>query len=125
MIIIDSNIWIAYLNKNDSQHRKAVSFMSEVKEGVLITEYIILEVATVLAMKIDKRAADSFVDFVTNNRDIEVLSSSGDNFYKTLDFFLKYKKNNLSFIDLSLLALSKKYQVFTFDRNLEKEIANT
>ena len=47
MIILDSNIWIAYLNKNDNQHNKAVSFFDKIKENILITEYIILEVATV------------------------------------------------------------------------------
>ncbi|HAM88058.1 MAG: hypothetical protein US83_C0019G0004 [Candidatus Falkowbacteria bacterium GW2011_GWC2_38_22] len=122
MIILDSNIWIAYLNKNDNQHNKAVSFFDKIKENILITEYIILEVATVLSMRIDKKTADSFIDFVTNNQDIEVMSSSDEFFKKTLDFFLKYKNGNLSFVDVSLLMLSKKFQVFTFDRNLEREI---
>lgn len=122
MIILDSNIWIAYLNKNDNQHNKAVSFFDKIKENILITEYIILEVATVLSMRIDKETADSFIDFVTNNQDIEVMSSSDKFFKKTLDFFLKYKNGNLSFVDVSLLMLSKKFQVFTFDRDLEREI---
>ena len=73
-------------------------------------------------MRIDKKTADSFIDFVTNNQDIEVMSSSDEFFKKTLDFFLKYKNGNLSFVDVSLLMLSKKFQVFTFDRNLEREI---
>jgi predicted nucleic acid-binding protein len=122
MIILDSNIWIAYLNKNDSQHRKAVSIFSKIKEDVLVTEYIILEVATVLSMRVDKKIADNFINLIRSNQDIEVFSSSENFFNKTLGYFLEYQKGNLSFVDISLLALSKNYQVFTFDEDLKKEI---
>jgi predicted nucleic acid-binding protein len=124
MIILDSNIWIAYLNKNDSQHSQAVSVFNKIEDNILITEYIILEVATVLAMRADKQIADAFIDLVMKNQDIKVLSSSKIFFNKTLGHFLKYKKSNLSFVDISLLALSKNYQVFTLDKELKKEINN-
>lgn len=122
MIILDSNIWIAYLNINDNQHRKAELLLSKIEDNIVITEYIIMEVVTVLSMRVGKQTADSFIDLVTNNQNIEVMSSSNEFFNNSLNNFLKYKKNNLSFVDISLLGLSKKYQVFTFDRNLEKEI---
>jgi predicted nucleic acid-binding protein len=122
MIILDSNIWIAYLNKEDAQHKKAVSLFEEIDDGVIISEYILLEVITVLAMKVNKKVADSFINFVFNNQDIKILPSSGELFSNFLKGFLKHKKNNLSFVDISLLVLSKKYSVFSFDKELEKEI---
>jgi predicted nucleic acid-binding protein len=122
MTLFDSNIWIAYLNKNDSQHKKAVSLFNKLDEELLITEYIILEVATVLAMRVDKKLANNFLEIVLDNTDIQVLTSSGDFFAKTVDYFISYKDNDLSFADVSLLALSRIYDVYTFDKELEKRI---
>jgi predicted nucleic acid-binding protein len=122
MIILDSNIWIAYLNKSDSQHRKAVSLFGQIKDEILITEYIIIEVATVLAMRVDKNIADDFIRFVTDNTDIQVLSSSENFLSKSIEYFFEYKDNDLSFVDISLLALSKNYELYTFDKELKKQI---
>lgn len=122
MTIFDSNIWIAYLNKDDSQHRRATSYFSRLDDELLITEYIILEVVTVLAMRVDKDLADNFLDLVLNNTDVQVLKSSSDFFDSSVNAFQKYKKDNLSFVDISLLKLARDYKVSTFDEDLKKEI---
>ena len=50
MIIVDSNIWIAWLHAGDSQHARAQKIMDRFVSlgGAAITEYVILEVSTVL-----------------------------------------------------------------------------
>ena len=99
MTILDSNIWIAFFNKNDNQHRKASLIFSKMKDEILITEYIILEVCTVLAMRVNKKIADSFLEIVLHNQAVQVLSSSSDFFYKSVGNFLDYKHKDLSFVD--------------------------
>ncbi len=122
MIILDSNIWIAYLDTDDSQHQKAIDIFRKLDTVVLITEYIILEVSTVLAMRLSKKVADEFLKKITDNRDIQILYSSRDFFDNIVSTFIEYPKRNLSFIDLSLLILAKDYSLKTFDKKLSNAI---
>lgn len=122
MTVLDSNVWIAYLNKNDNQHRKAVNTFNKLDDEILITEYIILEVCSVLTMRVSKATADDFLKIVINNQDVQVLSSSNSFFHKTINYFLDYSNDNLSFVDVSLLKLSRNYELKTFDKKLKNAV---
>ncbi len=122
MIILDSNIWIAFLNVDDVNHKKAEKIFEETKEKIILTEYILLETVTVLSQKVDKEVSDRFIDGVVNNRDIEILPSSEEFLNGVIKFYLPKKNKNLSFVDYSLLYLSKKIKVITFDKTLQREI---
>lgn len=124
MTILDSNIWIAFFNKNDNQHRKASLIFSKIKDEILISEYIVLEVCTVLAIRVNKKIADNFLEIVLHNQDVQILPSSSDFFHKSIKNFLDYKHKDLSFVDISLLNLAKNYKLLTFDKKLEKAITN-
>lgn len=121
MKIFDSNFWIAYFDKNDSQHKKAVAVF-ERESSFLVTEYCILETASILARKAGKENAEVFLDNVFENRDISVLYSHRNFFAGTVESFRKSKNKNLSFVDMSLLYLSREHEVITFDKDLEKAI---
>ncbi len=120
MKVLDSNIWIAFLNKKDSQHQKAVKLFDVLDSKVIIPEYIILEVCSILVLKVNKETADNFLKMIFLNKDVEVLFS--DNFLKVADFFISKKIKKLSFIDIFLLYLSDDYEVLTFDKDLQKAI---
>ncbi len=122
MIILDSNIWIAFLNVDDVNHKKAEKIFEETKEKIILTEYILLETVTVLSQKVDKRVSDRFIDEVVNNRDIEILPSSDEFLNGVIKLYLSKKNKNLSFVDYSLLYLSKKIKVVTLDKTLQREI---
>ncbi len=122
MIILDSNVWIAFLDKSDSQHKQAEKIFNELKQKIIITEYIILEVCSVLSLKVNKKVADSFIEMAFNNRDIEVLLSDEHFFKETTKLFLNCLYTHLSFADISLLYLSNFYNVITFDKELQKAI---
>lgn len=125
MIIFDSNIWIAFFNISDTQHKKAKRVLENINAKIVITEYIILEVSSVLLFKADKDVANKFIEIVLNNKDIEILFSDEVFFRGALECFQNEETGKLSFIDASLLHLSKFYSVFTFDKELEKEIRKT
>lgn len=125
MIILDSNIWIAFLNESDNQHKKAEKVFQGIGDSIIITEYIILEVASVLTMRANKNIADKFTELIIDNKNIKILLSNKIFFNKTVKNFLNYPKNNLSFTDISLLSLSGKYNIITFDKNLEKAIKSS
>lgn len=122
MIIFDSNVWIAFFNKEDSQNKKALKIVIREKDNIAITEYIILEVASVVAIKAGKNLADKFLEFILNNNNIKVLLSSNDFFYNTVENFIKTESKKLSFVDISLLYLSNTYKIITFDKDLAKLI---
>jgi predicted nucleic acid-binding protein len=120
MVILDSSVWIAFLNKNDSQHQKAVRVFNKLSPPVIMPEYIILEVASVLASRVKKELTDQFLELCFNSQEVEVLLSERGLFEQTVDFFKKAKK--LSFVDAQLLVLSNFYPVITFDNNLSRAI---
>lgn len=123
MKIFDSNIWVAFLNINDSQHKKANKIFTSLDNGkIIITEYIIGEVATILLFKAGKEIADKFIELVLDNKNIEVLLSDGYIFKDTISRFQQGFKKKLSFIDVSLVCLSDSYEVMTFDDDLKREL---
>ncbi len=118
-VIIDSSVFIAYFNESDSQHKKALSVFKNLNvEDVLISEYVLLEVLTVIQNKVSRKYALKLKDSILVNFSDSILRS-GDFFSDTLDLF-GVNTGKLSFVDVSLLVLSKKYEVITFDRNLKR-----
>ncbi len=122
MLIIDSNVWVALFNKNDSQHNKAKSFFDKLEMKVIIPEYVFIEVSTILLIKAGKNIAKKFIEIAQDNSDVEICLSSGELFLNTLRIFKNSAKDKLSFVDISLLFLSESYKIITFDKNLQKAI---
>lgn len=122
MLVLDSCIWIAFWNTTDSQHEKAVDLFSSNDEEVLLPEYILVEVLNVLLLKANKKAADLWLKKILNSEWVRILPSTPNLLKENLDYFLKNKHSKLSFIDQSLVILSRKYQVLTFDKELAKNL---
>ena len=122
-VILDSSVFIAYLNENDSQHKKALLIFKNLSvESILISEYVLLEVLTVIQNKVSKSQALKFKNFIIENFSDSILRSD-DFFGDTFDLFGE-NSGKLSFVDVSLLVLSKKYEVITFDKNLKRAIGS-
>jgi predicted nucleic acid-binding protein len=120
MIIFDSNIWIAFFHQSDQTHQKAVAIFKEVgMEKVILTEYVLLETATVLKQRGGHALVLDFLQTVYKSGTVEILSSSF--FYEeTMILFESLQEKHLSFVDVSLLYLSREYTVLTFDRHLKR-----
>ncbi len=122
MTILDSSIWIAYLYQEDNQHKKAVDVWEATDDTIVVPEYVMIEVCTVLPTLSNKRHADSFIHMIQNNKDVSLLYAEQEFVDEVIRFYLQYQYSNLSFIDISLLFLSKHYTVLTFDRALGRAI---
>jgi predicted nucleic acid-binding protein len=120
-IILDSCVWIAFFHKEDSQHEKAQELISITANEIIIPEYVVLEVSTVLQNKKLKQMADNFLSLIFDQNSTFTFLPS-QNFLETKDVFQNQEKN-LAFVDCSLVALSKDYQILTFDTALERYIA--
>ena len=123
-IIFDTNVWIASLIENDSLHKKAASAIKNAyKENhiVCITEDIIAESISVFKRLKQVEKGKEFALTVWNNKDIEVIEKE-KYFEKTLSHFLSSDDDKLSFVDISLVVLSKKYEIVTFDKILKRKL---
>jgi predicted nucleic acid-binding protein len=124
MIVLDSSVWIAFLNKKDSQHNKAEKFLESIQSKIIVPEYVILEVCSVLLAKVGKKTANLFLEIIMDNQDIEVLFSNKIFFLELVEYFKNILRKNLSFVDIALLYLSNSYEVATFDNKLKRAILN-
>lgn len=122
MIILDSNVWIAYLSKIDSQHEKAEKLFAKLDEEVALPEYLVGEICSVLALRAGKQIADRFLDFISDNSSLEIILSDKELFLGSIGVFQKMKTNKLSFVDCSLIYLADFYKILTFDKLLKKTI---
>jgi predicted nucleic acid-binding protein len=120
MIILDSSIIIAAFRRNEIHHQDAINIMKQ-NEDIMILDYVITEVATVLKMREGETIANKCLDFLVNNQNIEICFLNNDEFSKTVNYFLNHK-NKLSFIDTALFVFSKskKIALATFDKELGK-----
>lgn len=118
-VILDTSVWVAFLNTEDSQHTKAQKLMDEMTDQVLVPEYVLVETASVL--KNYRRHAEA-IEFVKMTlADAATFISSDSLVYETGELFCS-RNDGLSFIDTALLVLSETYRVITFDKRLQKEI---
>ncbi len=124
MIILDSNVWIGFLSVNDSNHEQAVRVWSGLVWPILLPEYVLLEVATVLSLRVDKKTADAWLAYVFDNKDVELLPSNGEFLLEVAAWYLRKPHRGLSFVDVALLYLGKHHTVITFDAQLRKALEN-
>lgn len=123
-LILDSCVWIAYLDKDDLHHEKASGVFALLKERVILPEYIVLEICTFLIKKKRGHLAREFIYMALKNDALRFLSSDPEQFFSFMCAFQEQKIDILSFVDASLLFLSKTYRVLTFDKELEKAITS-
>lgn len=122
-MIVDSNIWIAYLYTDDALHKQAVQLIEGGTEHpVMIFEYSIVETVTVLARRSGKETANRFLELIQDNRDIEILPSSPELFEAVVACYKAHTQRNLSFADYALLYLSRSTPIATFDAKLRNAI---
>jgi len=122
MIILDSNVWIAFFHKSDSQHKKAEEILKTIDNLIMMPEYVIVEVSSVLNLRAGKKISNSFLENVLSNENIEILLSDEEFFSGVVESFIKSENKKLSLVDTSLLYLSKSYKVITFDKNLQRAL---
>lgn len=121
-LILDTSVWIAYLEQSDSQHRQALQLFALIDQKIWIPEYVLVEILNVLVAKVGKNTADEALSMFFQNQDIEIIWNSEEFRAELLGFFLSNKIEKLSFVDQSLLFMSKKYRVVTFDKELRKRM---
>lgn len=124
MVVLDSSIWIAYLNSNDLRHAKATDLYDSLKDDILVPEYILSEICSVLASKKEKERANHFITIAENNEHIELLPSTPQFFSEVRTHFRGIQSSRLLFVDVALIVISRSFRVYTFDATLYRYLKN-
>ncbi len=116
MYLIDSSVWVALFLEFDSNHKKAEEIISKLEDKIYLPYNVIVEVASVLTYKHSKKQANNFLDYIEDNKDIILLENE---LKPEMEFFKKIDKK-VSFVDISLIFLSKKLDLnlITFDSQM-------
>lgn len=120
-VLIDSNYFIALFNTKDSSHKKAVELsqkLSKDKVQVYITNFITLEVLTVLSQKVGRQASINVGNMLQETKTIDKIHITRELNKNTWHIFQSISNKNMSFVNCSNLA-SMQYmgikQLLTFD----------
>jgi predicted nucleic acid-binding protein len=120
-VFLDSNFLIAIFNNSDSNHKKAQQLaysMAELDSKLYISNYILLEVLTVLSQRINRETAIDVKTRLLNGRNLELVHINEELSNLSLEFFEEIKAKNMSVVDCSILAVLNYVgikQLLTFD----------
>lgn len=122
MTILDANVWVAYFKQDDSQHERAVPAVESAACPILVPEYVVSEVASILAQRSGNQAAKDFLMTLEDNDDARILFTDRLFVTDVIKKFLDVNGKQLSFADVALLVLARTHTVVTFDRQLANAI---
>lgn len=126
-IFIDSNILIAWFNKEDIDHSKAKKLIQNLPPDVprLTSNLVIYEVLTVLSLRASRKKAlkfgEWFFPLVSYGAIGEVFINEPFE-YQTWALFEKIKQKNISFADCASVIIAKEFgarEILTFDRHFK------
>jgi len=126
LILIDSNIFVAYSVEDDSNHEEAVKVISKIINGdfglVFTSDYVFDETITVTLIKSKSfEKAIQVGEYIRSS--VEILKVCEEIFDDTWGIFKSQKNSKLSFTDCSNIALMKDKGIrylATFDKEFRK-----
>ena len=126
-LLVDSDIFIALINENDSNHsqaKKIVNALSKRRSIRLYTNnFVVSEIATVLSYKISQSTAHQFLKDILKS-DIVIFHVDERLQVMAYEKFLSIKRKDTSMVDcinMALLDHLNQRAILSFDKGYEKE----
>ena len=130
-VFIDSNIFIAELNKDDSLHNRAKVILGNIEKqnlSAVTSNFIVNEVITVLSQRVSKTTAITFADFIYDgDTAIDIMTINRNIEIKAIEYLKNLKSKNISFCDCATLAVLDLFSIdnlATFDRDFKLKDSN-
>jgi len=121
MIVLDSSFLISYYNQGDQNHAAARRVMEDLMAGkwglALLLEYVFLEVATVLRIRVGLDHATRVGDVLLHARGMEFVPCS-QHFSDAVETF-RNSPAGVSFVDAAIITIARARntrRVVTFNR---------
>lgn len=122
-VFIDSNYFVAFFNINDTLHRSVVVLAKKLvshKLTLVISNFIFLEVVTVLAQRVGKETAVLVGKHLLADPKIKMVQIDTTLQRDAWHIFQKIRSKNISFVDCSILAVMQAESItdlLTFDED--------
>lgn len=127
MVILDTSFLVSYFRECDIHHREAVEIaQDQIGEKMIISFLVFQELMNILNRKGTTELALTIAGLLlSKNNNFEIYKMDEGNFSSVMKLFSKLKPHTLSYIDISLIHLSRELElpVLTFDKELQKALA--
>ena len=125
IIFIDADAFIAVYSENDTNHKRALKRAQQIEKDnayVMTSTYVLLEVATILNIRVKKGIGTRVVNKIVNSTTIEL--SMGDNYiFSGIQTLSKQTNKNISLADCVYFSTAKHFgvtHIFSFDKHWVK-----
>lgn len=130
-IFVDSNVFIALYNPFDTLHDQALHIgqvLDRPTTTLIVSNYIFLEVVTVLSQRRGKMVSNSVGDMLLNHPNVQIIQVDEFSHRATWNIFQKLSNKNVSFVDCSTAVLMHNegiHTLLTFDKKDFKSFQKT
>ena len=124
IIFVDTGALFAAANAKDKDHQKAKDFLTKLAEEkviLLVTNFIIAEIYTLMLRKIGRDKAIEHLEKLRNTAEIERVSEEDEN--KAWQIILRYRDKDFSYVDATSFAIMERLEIsdaFSFDEHFEQ-----
>ena len=124
IIFVDIGALFAAANAKDKDHQKAKDFLTKLAEEkviLLVTNFIIAEIYTLMLRKIGRDKAIEHLEKLRNTAEIERVSGEDEN--KAWQIILRYRDKDFSYVDATSFAVMERLGIsdaFSFDDHFEQ-----
>ena len=124
IIFVDTGALFAAANAKDKDHQKAKDFLTKLAEEkviLLVTNFIISEIYTLMLRKIGRDKAIEHLEKLRNTAEIERVSEEDEN--KAWQIILRYRDKDFSYVDATSFAVMERLEIsdaFSFDEHFEQ-----
>lgn len=125
-VFVDTSAWIAYFDKKDKNHEKALNIWQQLKQENAIlctTDYVLDETLTLIKIRAGSDAALVAVNSIIKSPRTELIWVQEKLFVGALKLFAKYKDQRFSFTDCTSFEAMKASNIqkaFAFDSDFLK-----
>jgi predicted nucleic acid-binding protein len=127
VIFVDTGAWFATAVRNDPDHSAAMRWLSQNREPLITTDYILAETATLIRMR-DKtarghRLAVRYASSILRQEGSVLYHVTEHQLQQSLDIFRRYRDHLFSFVDCTSFVVMEELhvtQAFAFDHHFDE-----
>jgi hypothetical protein len=122
LIFVDSSYFIAFADKADRWHKNAVKLSENIKTGVVVSDYVIVEAVSTIGHRGGGKAGADLYDFLVHN--FQVTYVDEELLKQSMDVYLGYD-GTLSVADAVSVEVMRRRginKIVSFDADFDKVV---
>ena len=121
-IFVDANFFVALFNPQDTLYKEAIAKSQTIQKEkplLVISNYIFLEIVTVLSQRVNRKAAITLGKHLLEDKQVQIVHIDKHLNNSAWEIFKEIEKKNVGFVDCSSLAVIEFEEIgkfLTFDQ---------